>query len=132
MAVAKLNNKKIDVKLISSDTLRGSFSALEEIVNQDAVELATIDADIRALQSSLKALKFDGDVLATSEIDLDPEKGEALVYDYQTKIISFFDGEKAIPLLNLPAKQRKQIHTYFLSDLLTQVGADYKEAKAKE
>lgn len=129
MAQAKTKTK-IEIKTISSEALRGSFSVLEQIVNQDAVELATIDDDIRAIQSSIKGLKIDSSVLATSEIDV--SESEVLLYDFKEKAILYSNPEGTVKLLAASPKVRKTVHTYFLDSLLSQIGADYTEAKAKE
>ena len=121
---------KIQIKTISSEVLRGSFSALEEIVNQDAKELETIDNDIRALQTSLKGLKIDNNILSTSEIDV--SESEVLLYDFKEKAIVYSNPEGTVKLLAASPKVRKTVHTYFLDSLLSQIGADYTEAKAKE
>lgn len=123
-------SSKIQIKTISSEALRGSLSALEQIVNQDAIELAAIDADIKAVQDTLKGLKIDSNLLATSEIDV--SESEVLLYDFKEKAIVYSNPEGIVKLLAASPKVRKTMHTYFLDSLMSQIGADYKEAKAKE
>lgn len=118
----------VTVKL-SLPALSEAFVNLENVVNEDAKQLEIIDNDIKAVQNSLKSLKFDAASLETTEIDL--SDSEILSYDFAKKTIYYINAEKqgATPLLNSEPKVRKQVHQFFLSDLLTQIASDYKEAK---
>jgi hypothetical protein len=112
---------------INNPALTESFTALEAVVNEDALRLATIDNEITALQAKLKSLKFDNDVLAPSEIDI---TDGVLIYDFTKKQILVSDGDTAaVALLKAPAKIRKEVHGLWLTELMNQIATDYKEAK---
>lgn len=111
---------------INNAALTESFAALEAVVKKDAIDLLRIDNDIRTVQDKIKALKFDA-ILTSSEIDI---TDGVLIYDFTKKQIMVTDGDAAlVALLKAPAKIRKEVHTLWLTELMSQIAKDYEEAK---
>ena len=125
-AVKQKNISQENLQL--SDSLAEAFNDVASAVNDGALELQRIDDDIKALQVKLKSLNFQG---MEDQSMVEMSDSEELSYDYNKKDFFYKTGDsEGRKLLTLPIKIKKQIHEYYLPELLGKISNDYKQHRA--
>ena len=118
-----MKKKAHDVLVIKDSVLAQEFGAIEEVIQEEAKELAMIDSDIKAIQSKIKKLnlKIETDICVSlpdgGEVGYSPTNGHLFHMDAAE--------ENYQPLLSLVSSKRKEIHNMHLARLLRHIKDEY-------